>query len=132
MTKEERDLLNIDLWYRIPYKVFVDICLPSWDGTYTTVLQDVRLIGIQPVSVGGSGMIAHYIVQGDRKFDLNEYVARPYLKRIKEVSTAEQIAYRNDDGNYTLQDFYNMWHVDYHGLLDRNFAVHIKGHKGYL
>ena len=132
MTEEDKNLLLIDLCGRLPYGVKVEA--ETWledEGEYTYVPDKVY-------SINSDG----YIVHG---YD-EVYECKPYLFPISSLTEKQKEEYHHivnyispddtnnwaegefiyvDRANYfeELLHFYNRYHIDYRGLIEKGLAI---------
>jgi hypothetical protein len=123
MTQEDKDLLLKDLCARLPYGVKCSF------GVDNAIYE---ICGINPICCGASEIQATHIKSGiNGDFTLN--ACKPYLFPLSSM-TEEQKEERKDlledkygfdaNGNvFTLQDFYNKYHLDYRGLIPMGLAI---------
>ena len=122
MTQEQKELLLKDLCARLPYGVK---CVSGVDDA-TLIIE-----GINPNCCGASEVQVTYERSGIN-FDTTISAIKPYLFPLSSM-TEEQKEEHKDlldnqysfDANgsiFTLQDFYNKYHLDYRGLIPMGLA----------
>ena len=122
MTQEQEELLLKDLCARLPYGVK---CVSGVDDA-TLIIE-----GINPNCCGASEVQVTYERSGIN-FDTTISAIKPYLFPLSSM-TEEQKEEHKDlldnqysfDANgsiFTLQDFYNKYHLDYRGLIPMGLA----------
>jgi hypothetical protein len=119
MTKEDKELLTLDLCGRLPYKLYCDASNWTDDAPrlilefcpyYDEELKVTELAGRLPV----------------------EY-CRPYLRPLSSMTKEEYEEYEKIENGmsnigskyryYDLCDWYNKHHFDYRGLIEKGLAV---------
>ena len=119
MTKEDKELLTLDLCGRLPYKLYCDASNWTDDAPrlilefcpyYDKELKVTELAGRLPV----------------------EY-CRPYLRPLSSMTKEEYEEYEKIENGmsnigskyryYDLCDWYNKHHFDYRGLIEKGLAV---------
>lgn len=123
MTKEERDLLMIDLTSRLLYGVKVETYWNFEDKKNKTF----------PVETLTYDMLGYYIGDDERNFRLNY---RPFLRQMSNMTEEEKKIYMSKQtvifdfkgnklyvDNYNSLDYLNSIHVDYRGLIEKELAV---------
>ena len=119
MTKEDKELLLVDLSARLPYKVKIQ-CINSDNET---VIEELFTIGIE-----------------EDTFDCNmiEYVSvKPYLFPLSSMTKEQGKIYHELIGGMfgtsalinfeILDEFFNKNHIDYRGLIEKGLAIDASG-----
>lgn len=113
MTKEEKQLLLIDLCARLPYGVKANIPLVDGDERiYTVSFDDMKdfvkgYINIKPCLRPMSSMTE----EEDAEYRKNQ---------IKFIDSLGKTHYNND---YETYDWLNSHHFDYRGLIEKGLAI---------
>ena len=124
MTKEEKQILLIDLSARLPYNVK---CRVVWDDTSDKILTPVELFGFEMNAISE---INPYL----RPMSSMTEEERRYL--LEELGFDEDLenGELNDFGSYVyrsvnvlpLFDWLNAHHFDYRGLIEKGLALEAK------
>ena len=112
MTKENKELLLKDLCGRLPYDVAINC--KNDDSNYICYLTTDLI--------------------NELKYNREYYDYKPYLFPLSSMTEEQREEYNdfkdNDgysfdaNGNiFTLQDFYNKYHFDYRGLIEKGLAI---------
>lgn len=125
---EEKDLLLKDLCARLPYGVIVDYKenefeTPHWQ--ITTIYPNTfnGWIGYDKRVGAGSE-------SGSRPFNIGE--VKPYLRPMSSMTEEEKEQIKDlwidaDINTHAIRliDFYNKYHFDYRGLIDKGLAIEV-------
>lgn len=123
MTKQEKQLLLIDLCARLPYGVKVQVCNVT---EYTPILKGIL----------GDDLFLQFdyitkpIKNGDSTYNLIEDNIKPYLRPMSSMTEKENtemnlIIYstRVTGEYFRITEYYNKNHLDYYDLIGRNLAL---------
>lgn len=124
MTKEDKQLLLVDLCSRLPYRVIVDYSHNAFDvhkGNY--------------IKHGSKCILNCYLLDtflSPRQNEKGEYI-KPYLRPMSDMSEEERTEYLNACGNemdnafssprYCGIDYLNAHHFDYRELIPKGLAI---------
>lgn len=118
--KENKNLIFSDICGRLPYTVQVKVIIKK-NGTLVEVLHDRMILDSYTL----------YLMS------LDSFTVTPYLfplssmteEQKEEERHLKEESYSFDaDGNiFTLQDFYNKYHLDYRGLIPKRLAMDASG-----
>lgn len=123
MTKEEKDLLFIDLSARMPHGVMLLEDLDkTFDGGAIGVLHTITFIKDEP-----------HVLTKHSLTPMSLEEVRPYLRPFEDMSEEEKrtCGIISCEGNiehkygifYRCQDYLNSRHIDYRGLISKGLAL---------
>lgn len=134
MTQEDKELLLKDICARLPYGVIVREDTVLYDDKNTTSHRIKKLSYVQ-IGKGFSrikGSIHDY-----------EYIYRPYLFPLSSMTKEQRyelhdlihnlnvLAINGEIGDWIVSsseiDFYNKYHFDYRGLIEKGLAINATG-----
>ena len=118
MTKEDKELLLMDLCARLPYKVKIRI------NSKPKVL----------LGVGDGSVIVRERDKHGYNWavcDVDEWNAKPYLRPMSsmteyeknEIKTLNRISSNKWPCRFDITDYYNAHHFDYRGLIEKGLAI---------
>ena len=119
MTQEDKELLLKDLCARLPYGVRYKHL--AWDDECGE-----ECIAAQIYSINSDGYVKN--CYDDETVYIDN--VRPYLFPLSSITkkTLEELSTYIDIKNaYVAVEFFNSYHIDYRGLIDKNLAIDATG-----
>ena len=122
MTQEDKELLMKDLCARLPYSVQVYVERDKY-AQATLLGVDTKQFSI---TFGGSNWSSTSNIEGHH-IEQYKQLIKPYLRPMSSMTKEEEIEWY-EDVTTTLDcdkqiDFYNKYHFDYRGLIEKGLAL---------